>query len=44
MSPFGRPRPGGLTLRITVDDERTGRAVTFDAPMWVTDWRPGPAR
>jgi hypothetical protein len=24
ISPFGRPRPAGFTLRITVADKRTG--------------------
>jgi hypothetical protein len=32
-----RPRPGDFTLRVTVTDKQTGRAVAFETPMRVTD-------
>ena len=32
-----RTRPGDFTLRVTITDKPTGRAVTFDTPMRVTE-------
>ena len=32
-----RTRPGDFIVRVTVTDKQSGRAVTFDAPMRVTD-------